>query len=262
MGWRTYVDAVVRHGRHYFYLQRVDDDLDGPHPVLPGMDGRLGFYTSEPEARAAAELFGERPAPKTPYVDDMDAVHEWAVDPRAESVDYALLMHTWHKLVHMNVLEEMPVELTCDRPSAYFAVPEAERDARTFTSEGLTIIDPSSADARFFVRAVIVIPVRGEHARDGFGWGAWAEVSRVEFGRLVEAGDEPDREKTAPLVGTLANELTPFPGSHGLPVHVLIQSPELAPSMIIMDEAHPLGSAQRGGVFHEDVLEWLHSILH
>ena len=116
MGWRTYVDAVVRHGQHYFYLQRVDDDLDGPHPVLPGTDGRLGFYRSEAEARAAAEMFGEGLEPKIPYVDDMDAVHEWAVDPRAENIDYALLMQTWHTLVHMNVLEEMPVELDPSAP--------------------------------------------------------------------------------------------------------------------------------------------------
>jgi hypothetical protein len=154
------------------------------------------------------------------------------------------------------------IELTCDRPSAYFEVPESERVVRTFTSEGLTIIDHASDDARFFVRAVIVIPVRGERSHDGFGWGVWAEVSRAEFGRLVEAGDEPGREGTPPLVGTLANELAPFPGSLGLPVHVQIQSPELVPTMVVVDEAHALGSAQRDGVFHEDILEWMHTILH
>ena len=32
--------------------------------------------------------------------------------------------------------------------------------------------------------------------------------------------------------------------------------------MVIVYEEHVLGAAQRGGVFHEDFLEWLHTILH
>lgn len=149
-------------------------------------------------------------------------------------------------------------ELTCDRPAEYFDVPASERETRTFASEGLTIIDHSSTRARYFVRAVIVIPIRGDVSRDGFGWGAWAEVSRAEFQRLIDAGDEPGRENTPPLEGTLANDLAPFPGSLGLPVRVHIQPPELAPTMVITDDGHSLGAAQRRGVFHEDVLEWLH----
>jgi len=40
MGWCTYVDAVIRHGTPYFYLQRIDDHLAGPHASVRGMERR------------------------------------------------------------------------------------------------------------------------------------------------------------------------------------------------------------------------------
>jgi hypothetical protein len=116
MGWNTYVGAIVRHGRHYFYLQRINDELSGPHPVLVGIGERLGLYASEAEARAAAELLEEQVEAKTPYVEDLDAVHRWAVDPRADTIDNTLLMMGWHTLADLGVLEQMPVELDPSAP--------------------------------------------------------------------------------------------------------------------------------------------------
>ena len=150
------------------------------------------------------------------------------------------------------------VELSYDRPDAYYAVPPTERTTRIVATSGLAVIDHEAPGARYFVRAVIVIPIRGDPTRDGFGWGTWAEVDAEEFGRVVAAGDKATRASEPPLVGSLANELPPFRQSLGLPARVRIQPPGRAPEMDIVDARHPLGAAQQQGVFHEDILEWLH----
>ena len=154
------------------------------------------------------------------------------------------------------------IELSFDRPSAYFEVPRSERSTRIVATEGLTLIDADTSDGRFFVRAVLVIPVRGGWARDGFGWGAWAEVSRAEFERVIAAGDEPTRVNEPPVAGRLANELKPFPGSERLAIQLRLQSPESVPLIDVIDAEHTLAQAQQTGVYPEDVLEWVFPIVH
>jgi hypothetical protein len=154
------------------------------------------------------------------------------------------------------------IELSFDRPSAYFDVPPAEREARTICTEGLTLIDADTPAGRFFVRAVVVIPVRGGWQRDGFGWGTWAELSEDEFERVIAAGDKPERANEPPVPARLANELTVFPDSEGLSIQLRLQSPDLVPLVDILDEHHALGVAQRTGVYPEVVLEWVFPIVH
>jgi len=59
MGWITYVDGVQRRGKILYHLQRIDDRLAGPHPVLPGGDRRIGVYATEANARRAAHALEE-----------------------------------------------------------------------------------------------------------------------------------------------------------------------------------------------------------
>jgi len=154
------------------------------------------------------------------------------------------------------------IELTFDRPSAYFEVPAAERQTRTLTTEGLTIIDPDTPYGRFFIRAVLVIPVRGGGQPDGFGWGTWAEVTEAEFERVIAAGDEPTRVNEPPVPGQLANEFKHFPDSEGIAIQLRLQSPEFVPLIDVLDERHALRQAQRVGVYPENVLEWVFPIVH
>ena len=154
------------------------------------------------------------------------------------------------------------IELSFDRPSAYFDVPRDERDVRVIATEGLTLIDADSPGGRFFIRAVLVIPIRGGWARDGFGWGTWAEVSETEFERVIAAGDEPTRVNEPPVPGRLANEFTLFPGSENLPIQLRLQSPESVPLIDVLDQQHALGRMQQTGVYPEDVLEWVFPVVH
>lgn len=154
------------------------------------------------------------------------------------------------------------VEPSFDRPSAYFGVPPEERTDRIVATDGTTVIDDHTSEARYFLRGVIVIPVRGDWPRDGLGWGVWAEVSESEFDRIVAAGNAAERAKQAPILGRLANELKPFPGSEGLPVLIRIQPPGTAPLIDVLASEHSLGISQVHGVVPEAVLEWISPFLH
>jgi hypothetical protein len=154
------------------------------------------------------------------------------------------------------------VELACDRPEAYFAIPETERDARIIASDAGVVIDPNTPNARFFRRGVLVLPIIGDSTRDGFGWGLWVEVTAAGFARMVDVDDSPTRALERPFLGRLANELPPFPGSFGLRVLLRLQPLDLGPLVEIVDDDNALGRAQRTGVFPEDVVEWVFPVVH
>lgn len=154
------------------------------------------------------------------------------------------------------------IEPSFDCPAAYIEVPAEERAKRIVATDGTVVIDDYTPDARFFLRGVLVIPVRSGWPRDGCGWGVWTEVEEAEFDRLVAAGNEPERTNEAPILGRLANELKPFPASQGLPVLLRIQPPGTAPLVDVLAADHPLGVAQAEGVYPEDVLEWISPFFH
>jgi hypothetical protein len=154
------------------------------------------------------------------------------------------------------------VELSCDKPAAYFEIPEDERARRVDISEAATVIDDGTPHTRFFLRGVIVIPVRGEVDPDGFGWGVWVEVAETDFERVMETWNDVTGVSEAPVSGRLANELRPFPGSLGLVVRMRQQAPDIAPEIDILARDHALGAKQRDGALPEDILDWLSPLLH
>jgi len=154
------------------------------------------------------------------------------------------------------------IELSFDQPAAYYEISEDERANRVATNEVATVIDSETRQARFFLRGVIVIPVRGETHRDGFGWGVWAEVSEYDFERVIETWNNENRASEPPVRGRLANELRTFAGSLGLAVQLRLQAPGTAPEIDILAKDHALGAKQRNGAQPEDVLEWVSPLLH
>ena len=117
MTWSTYVDAVRIDGRDRFYLQRVNDRLSGEHPVLRSESGNVAWYETDAEARGAAYWLGE-PLQEDHRVEplDLDAALAWTEHPRAEGLDYGLLMGAWHTLATLGVTREPPVVLEKNDP--------------------------------------------------------------------------------------------------------------------------------------------------
>jgi hypothetical protein len=127
-------------------------------------------------------------------------------------------------------------------PQPIFLLDEDEREHRAWVGEDAAILDGE----RFFVRALLELPIAGEEAY--FGYGAWIEVSEADFAALVELWRDQDGWRSEPLAGTLANELSPYAFTEDLPVQIRLRDVELLPLVELEDGEHELVRAQRYGI--------------
>ena len=127
-------------------------------------------------------------------------------------------------------------------PDPIFRLDEDERERRAYVDGDFAALDGE----RFFVRALLELPIDGE---DGyFGYGAWVEVSREDVESLGELWHDEEAEEAGPFSGTLANELSPYAFTEGLPVRIRLRDVRLLP-LVELDEAnHELVRAQRRGI--------------
>jgi hypothetical protein len=147
-------------------------------------------------------------------------------------------------------------------PDAYLAMPADVRDLRaTFGSDECRLHDGADADARYFLRVLLPMPVRGE--QEACAWGVWAEVSEAAFARTRDRWDDPGSCDEPPFEATLANALTCYASTLGLPGAVTLSGPDIVPTFTLARELdHPLAREQRDGVHPERVVEWLFAHLH
>ena len=129
-------------------------------------------------------------------------------------------------------------------PQPIFLLDDDERGQRSLVSDDSAVLHGQSGD-RFFVRALLELPIAGE---DGyFGYGAWIEVSEPDFAALRELWDDDDGWRSEPVAGTLANELSPYAFTEGLSVQIRLRDVELLPLVELEDGEHELVRAQRYG---------------
>jgi hypothetical protein len=147
-------------------------------------------------------------------------------------------------------------------PDAYLDVPTDERPYRsTVGTDECRLHDGTNADARYFLRVLLPMPVRGE--TEACAWGVWAEVSEAAFTRTRELWDDPGQHDEPPFAATLANALTCYSSTLGLPGEVTLSGPAIIPTFTLAGELdHPLAREQRDGVHPERVVEWLFAHLH
>jgi hypothetical protein len=127
-------------------------------------------------------------------------------------------------------------------PDPIFRLDEDERERRAYVDGDFAALDGE----RFFVRALLELPIDGE---DGyFGYGTWVEVSREDAQSLGELWHDEAAHDASQFVGTLANELSPYAFTEGLPVRIRLRDVRLLP-LVELDEAnHELVRAQRRGL--------------
>ena len=147
-------------------------------------------------------------------------------------------------------------------PDAYLAVPTEERDRRSIVgTDECRLHDGSNTDPRYFLRVLLPMPVRGEG--EACAWGVWAEVSEADFSRTRELWDDPAQYDEPSFAATLANALTCYSSTLGLPGSVTLEGPAIIPTFVLDNELdHPLAREQRDGVHPERVVEWLFAHLH
>ena len=111
-------------------------------------------------------------------------------------------------------------------PQPIFLLDEDEREQRSVVGDDSAVLHGETGD-RFFVRALLELPIAGEHGY--FGYGAWIEVSE-------------------PVAGKLANELSPYAFTEGLQLQIKLRDVELLPLVELEDGEHELVRAQRYGI--------------
>lgn len=130
-------------------------------------------------------------------------------------------------------------------PDPIFRIDEAERDERAWVGDDSAVLHDRETE-RFFVRALLELPVEGE---DGyFGYGSWIEVSPADFEALGELWHDEDGWRSEPFAGTLANELLPYAFTEGLPVQIRLRDVKLLPLVELDESDHELVRAQRNGI--------------
>jgi hypothetical protein len=130
-------------------------------------------------------------------------------------------------------------------PQPIFLLDEEEREQLARVGDDSAVLRDGDRE-RFFVRSLLELPIAGE---DGyFGYGAWVEVSERDFAALRELWDDEEGWRAEPFAGSLANELSPYAFTEGLPVRIRLREVHLLPLVDLEDDEHELGRAQRQGI--------------
>ena len=131
-------------------------------------------------------------------------------------------------------------------PQPIFLLDEEERLSRAYVEDDFAVLHGQSGD-RYFVRALLELPIVADE--DGyFGYGAWVEVSEADAAALGALWDDEEGEQAAPFSGELANELSPYAFTEGLPVRIRLRDVQLLPVVELEDGEHELVRAQRYGI--------------
>ena len=130
-------------------------------------------------------------------------------------------------------------------PQPIYLLDEEERSSRAYVEDDFALLHGANGD-RYFVRALVELPIADA---DGyFGYGAWVEVSEADVTELGELWNDEDGQRADPFQGTLANELSPYAFTEGLPVRIRLRDVQLLPLVELEDGEHELVRAQRQGI--------------
>lgn len=127
-------------------------------------------------------------------------------------------------------------------PDEVFQMPSAQRRERVRANSDLCTID----DTRFFLRGVLHVPI--QQMEKNFGWGVWAEVSRISFDNYLAHYSE-NGEAAPAMAGVLANSLPGNEdGTMGLPLLIQMGAPDKRPTFALEPSDNELYREQTEGM--------------
>ena len=129
-------------------------------------------------------------------------------------------------------------------PQPIFLLDDDEREQRSLVSDDSAVLHGETGDRFSFGRCSSF-----RSGEDGyFGYGAWIEVSEADAAALGELWHDEEGEQAGPFPGELANELSPYAFTEGLPVRIRLRDVQLLPHVELEDGEHELVRAQRYGI--------------
>lgn len=142
---------------------------------------------------------------------------------------------------HAGALRDIRMSL----PQPIFLLDEEDRERLAWVGDDTAILRERDGE-RFFVRALLELPIYGEEGY--FGYGSWVEVSEDDFATLGELWHDEEGWRRDPFAGTLANELSPYAFTEGLSLSIRLREVQLLPLVELDDGDHELVRAQRHGI--------------
>ena len=130
-------------------------------------------------------------------------------------------------------------------PQPIFLLDEEERLERAYVEDDFAVLHGGRGD-RYFVRALLELPIVEEEGY--FGYSSWIEVTSADVAALGELWDDEEGWRSGPFAGTLANELSPYAFTEGLPLRIRLREVNLLPLAELEDGDHELVRAQRNGI--------------
>jgi hypothetical protein len=152
--------------------------------------------------------------------------------------------------------EGPPLSYGAEAPSAYYGVPEEERENRCQLSSDQCIIDNES----FFILGNIYLRILDKE--ETFNWTVWVSLSEENFNRASELWETQGRESEPAYFGWLSTDLQCYPSTLSLKTNVCTQKIGERPIIELQDHMHPLVKEQKDGITWERVEEIASLILH
>ena len=155
--------------------------------------------------------------------------------------------------------DEEPRDVRMTYPEPVARLGEEARGRRVVASDDFCSLAGDGAASRHFARGLLELPVPDEG--DSFRYGAWVELEADEVARLAALWRDPDGPGEPPFRGVLANELSPYVGTEGLPATLTLGAVERLPSLHVGGD-HRLAADSRDGISVEHARALAAAVIH
>ena len=147
------------------------------------------------------------------------------------------------------------LELSFRLPDDVFKLSKTEQGARCRLNSEYVVLN----DNRFFIRALIPLPVHGR--TESYHIGIWAEVSKKDFVRVLSLSAKPALASAPPIPARLANQVPFHESTMGLSVTLQLTGPDTVPEVQVRPCNHTLYAEQCNGIDEGRVLEYAQPVL-
>ncbi len=137
-------------------------------------------------------------------------------------------------------LEEL--ELTFRRPDAVVSLSKEEREESVHENDDLCVI----GDTRFFIRALLPLPIEGREIP--YNIGIWVEADQSTFERVYELWSDSEQENEPPFSVRIANNIPTLSSTSGLVSTLQLTGPTTRPIVLVQQSQHQLYSEQSKGI--------------
>lgn len=146
--------------------------------------------------------------------------------------------------------DELP-HIGADYPDPWFAIPEAEREARAAWTPDTCVIDNKD----YLIRGVIEVHVHGE--AEPFGWGVWVSQKKENFETYLA---NHESATIGPFFGWLCTRIWYYQPDDTLHLKTMAHfvGNKMRPRIMVEPTEHPLAVHQRDGITLEKAWEIVH----